>query len=307
MKASKLILGSILLTLTCCLTLLSETESQHAIQNYSVTIANNPPTIGTPTCCIEDQCGTSYTPRQAADYSITCYATANDPNGYLDISQYGNGRLTFYKNDSEETGTEDQDIRYTKSHCTFSNGNGQALTVNCTISGIKYYADAGEWIAKIYVTDGISKPAYSTMTLTINSQVAIDQTPTLDFGTMDIGSAGSSSRLGYNNVQAITKNTGNVNINLTITAPASMKCSVAGNMGIGNITFDTAENTTYPGKCHLQQGTITPRECQYLGLNIPDQEDPAGNYTATTYWGIAIPDGVSGTCWADTTFNAIQA
>ncbi|VVB54337.1 Uncharacterised protein [uncultured archaeon] len=281
-------------------------------QNYSVVIGNAAPTLGTVACCWgasgnPNTCADSYTPAASTDYVIRCNVTATDTNGYADIV---GANMSVYTDAAAEGCTADQDVCYKNTSCSLLSGSGTTVTVSCGYTNIKYFADASStWNSKIYVWDNAPASANAIdSALTIADLVAMTQSATLGFGSMNVGDTGSANFPGKVNESATTTNTGNVNVNISVTAPAQMVCSTTGNIGVGNITGNTTAGGTFPSSCKLVASTtIGKTDCPMFGIDLADQEDTTVTVTAKTYWGISIPAGVRGTCWADTVFNAIKA
>ncbi|VVB54336.1 Uncharacterised protein [uncultured archaeon] len=274
--------------------------------NTTADIQNVAPQVGTLTCCFESDCSGTYTPSAKTNYTLRCMATVTDNNSYQDISS---GNFSFYMTSSGLSGSADLDIRYLNSTaCNLYGGSGTTETVNCTISKVAYYADSGSWTANITVVDLAGNVGYNTKALTVNELIALEQTSTVSFGSMSIGATGSQTYPGKVNQSATTTNTGNVNINISITSPASMACSQTGSIPIYNITGNTTAGGTYPSACHLVASTTVGKaDCPIFGIDIPDQEDTAVNAYGVTYWGVSVPSGIRGTCWADITFNGLKA
>ncbi|VVB54339.1 Uncharacterised protein [uncultured archaeon] len=283
-----------------------------AAANYSIVINNAAPTLGTVACCWgasgnPNTCGSSYTPTASTDYVIRCNVTATDTNGYADIA---GANFSVYTTAAAEGCTADQDVCYKNTTCGLLSGSGTTVTVSCQYTNMKYFADAGTtWNSKIYVWDNAPESANAiASSLTIADLVAITQTATLSFGSMNIGSTGSANFPGKVNESATTTNNGNVNVNISVTAPASFTCSTTGTIPIYNVTGNTTIGGTYPSSCHLVASTtIGKTDCPMFGIDLADQEDTSVTVTAKTYWGVAVPTGVRGTCWADMIFNAVKA
>jgi len=223
--------------------------------------------------------------------SIMCNATITDSNGYQDVSTSGEVNATFYHSGQGTlTGSNDKNQRYTNTSCSFTGGSGTTVTAVC-VTQFEHEAYNGTWNCTIFAKDGAGATANASRTQTVDELLALDVlNGSIHYGTMSNG-ASSSSALGVN-----ISNTGNVKIDVQVKGNTDMNCSVLGNLGVGNISFNTtggAYATMSDNKLSTSLQSLSAFNLVQEGVT-PWVEDQVA--TNNTYWTITIPDGVRGEC-----------
>jgi hypothetical protein len=286
---------------------------------YEVTIGNTGPAITNVKCCFNSSGGTfseatcqtpggDYTISEATNYDISCTFTVTDPNGYQDMSD-GWVNATWHRMSVPWNSPPSKDTLYVNRTCSpvAGTGNGDTITYACAISGVRYWADAGQWALMIRSSDGIAGGTPLEPQFRINNVTTLWQSPSINFGTMALGESGSSGNTGDVDVQAVTNNTGNTRINIEVSSLApAMGCTV-GNISLGNIAYDTSAKPVANACGHLTTTSQWSGSCDRI--NLQDCSDEcATKPTDTTYWGLTIPSiGVGGQCQLQVLFTSIQA
>ena len=266
----------------------------------TVTISDTDPTITNINCYFYNGATYEdgpYTPSAKTDYPVYCSVDITDNNSYQDIKTVW--AKMYHTGSSSYDAADDDDVHYsnTNTNCTpvkTGSCSGSTCTFNCTFS-FKYYADAGTWRVNIRANDtNGGTTGEGTHDETINSIKAIESQALLNLGTLGPGQTSPTLSQTHQN-----NNTGNDDTTITVQASADLSCT-QGTIPLTNTKYAKTE-VAYASAC----GNLTTNdEWQCPTLTIPDREDSGTGYQNTTYWGIAIPLGVSGSCNTTITFTA---
>lgn len=289
---------------------------------YQVQVSNDRANISDIVCCFNvsggsfnpSSCktgGGSYTISEASNYDMVCNFTVTDPNGYQDMGD-GWANITWYRDSVAWNAPLGFDNMYANSSCRNISGtsSGNTIRYECSISGIKYWADAGNWTLLVNLTDGTDAGYPGVSYITITNVTTLWQSPTISFGSMSLGTNGSQSHLGYASINATTNNTGNTRIGIEVQAGQQyMNCSIGAiDANTYYLKYDKAYNLQMETACGAL--TTTSAWSGGCGANINLQDCSTTCATlplSNTYWGITIPpSGVGGICTLSITVTAVQ-
>jgi hypothetical protein len=291
---------------------LNVSAGKTAGSTYEVEIGNELPSASGQTCCflLGGEVQACYTAGQEIDvvgsagdeYEILCNITVSDLNGYEDILHVN---ASWHRSNVARAGAQDNDNRYLNVSCnTAGSGSGNSITYQCIFENIKYWADAGNWNLSLNMYDTTGGPNDDTKLFTIGDLLAINQTTTIEFGSMALGENGSEGTTD-NTVHkpAVTTNLGNTGVRMGVQAnSASMSCTL-GSIPLENIKYANSDSTSMVAIC----GALTDADAWgCANLDISDCSGACASPSDdTSYWGICIPlEGVSGTCSVELTFTA---
>jgi hypothetical protein len=233
---------------------------------------------------------------------IMCNATITDSNGYQDVATSGSVNATFYHSSYGSLyGANDKNQRYTNTSCTFTGGSGTTVTALC-IASFEHEAYNGTWNCTITAKDGAGATANASRTNDITELVGLSVlNDSIHYGTMANG-ASSASALGVN-----VTNEGNVKIDVQVKGLSDMNCTVLGNLGINNISFNTtsgAYSTMSANKLSTSFQNLDAFNLYQEGVAPFGEDQPATN---NTWWTITIPNGVRGECNNTVVIHALKS
>lgn len=258
----------------------------------NVTVGNTGPQVGDVFFNDTDVSNVNITLTAGSDTNlIMCNATITDENGYQDITTSGEVNATFYHQSSTMDAADDKNVHYTNTSCSFVNPDGNTVTAVCTAL-FEHEALNGTWNCTISAKDGAGSTARNSTTEPVDQLLALTVLEnSIHFGNMNTGE--SSSVANYTNIT----NEGNVKIDLQVQGNADMNCSILGNLGISNISYNTTGGsyaTMSDNKLSTSLSSILTAFNLVPEGMVPFAEDePATN---NTYWTINIPTGVRGEC-----------
>jgi hypothetical protein len=196
--------------------------------------------------------------------------------------------------------------------CTVVGGTCTDITdasadYTCT-ANIQYFADPTDagtlypsenWTTRIYATDNASA-GYSTATgVEMNSLIAFNVTPAINFGSLSVGQSNDPL-----DKTIIVTPTGNVGLDEELSGPAYMctdypTCSGA-KISIGNQKYSLSSSTAFSAAYAL---LTTATEVE---LNVPKPINTSPT-TKSIWWGMLIPSNTSaGTYNSTTTITGIK-
>jgi hypothetical protein len=306
---------------------LPKTVTAQESVSMQVGITGQGPSISNVRCCWKDSDTGTYSDSDCATgvgspYSITggepydmmCNFTVTDGNGWQDMID-GWVNITWFNGDSGASwsSADDFDNHYINASCKNMSGTetGNDINFECSIPGLKHWADAGNWTLLVNSSDGATPGTPSTTSFRIANGTSIWQTPNINFGTMDLSATGSappSGGTGNADVDATTNNTGNTIINIEVEGGGDMTCTIGGPISVGSIEYDTDDNEPMGTACgQLTAGQAWDGDCTEFDLQ--DCSDAcAAQPLDYTYWGITIPaGGVGGTCSLTVTVYGTQS
>jgi hypothetical protein len=316
--------------LLCPLSVLSNDAAAVTV-TAGVQINEIPPNVTQITCCFKDsdsaqynQTGcreanamVPYTPSGGKSHDMVCNITVEDLNGYQDMAD-GWVNATWHNVNVAWNSPQDLDTLYLNSSCRNITGSGSGMSMGfeCSISGIRYWADAGNWSLLVNLSDGTTNGMPGKGYFIMANITSIWESSAIDFGAMYPGANGSQYHPGTVGVNATTNNTGNTIIDVEVAASNDfMNCTI-GAIPTSNIRYDITYlkpmDTAPPVGACGQLSTILGWGINCASLNIPDCSDTcpglAYNTVKNTYWGINIPPyGVGGSCAQAITIIGVQA
>jgi len=221
--------------------------------------------------------------------AVTCEATVSDGDGWANITTVN---ATIWRSSSTEASADDNNDHYTNTSCNLgANTSATDMPATCTFS-LQYYAKDGTWTCKIRAYDDSSSGSNETTT-TVNELVALSVPASMNFGTLNLGDTSTND----SEVEFSVENKGNVQIDAQVSGN-NMACA-SGTIPIGNIRYDSADNTSYDLMTTLTTGAVT------VDLNIT--KSTGSPSSVLTYWRVQIPSsGVGGSCSNTITFTAVS-
>ena len=229
------------------------------------------------------------------DWTVYCNATVTDPDGYQDINS---SNATLYHQSSTFQSADDYNVHYTNAHCSLTGGAGSDRNASCAFV-LHHEALNGTWTCRIDARDSSGNSGYATGTNSVDQLIALDiLEPALSFGSMENGQNSSAA-----NSTNIT-NKGNVVIDIQVRGNSGMSCSIAGAIGIGNISYNVSSGN-YDSMSAKKLSTSFASENVFdLGVEGIATSDGVPS-TKNEYWTIKIPSGVRGVCNNTVTVTAI--
>ena len=246
---------------------------------------------------------------------VICNGTANDENGgeYINSTSGGaswniEGRI--YETSQGSACAADSTNCYTN------------LTKNCEVIGVKnatanyyecsfqvyYHADntsqSGSWTGWMEITDDDAGSGSATATWDMDELLAVGVPGELAFGTARPGDT-----LAVNKSHTVT-NYGNVEMDLQLNGSnPGMTCDSVANIPTGNIKFNctSTQGTDYGAGTPL---TTSASSTNCTGFDLAESSSTASPpvvSTDDTYWGVNVPEGVSGNCQGTIWFTAIAS
>jgi hypothetical protein len=157
---------------------------------------------------------------------------------------------------------------------------------------MQYYTQADpSWKVTITPFDSTGAGTVSTSSGTVlNSLTALEVSSTISYGNV----ANGANSTGDNT--ATVTNTGNVAIDYNLSG-ADLACTTIGSIPKGNEQHATSSFSYGTGVALSATPTL-------VAANIAAQTT-ASPVTATSYWQVSVPNGVSGTCSGSITFAAV--
>ncbi|MFH0861711.1 MAG: hypothetical protein V1875_01655 [Candidatus Altiarchaeota archaeon] len=281
-------------------------EADTKSSTYEVNINNGAPTMSNINCCFGDTqealstCGgatTAYTMTSGKNYDVNCTFKVSDPNGYIDMSD-GWVNMTWHRTSVAWNSAKSNDTLYINASCRnlTATASGNDIDYVCYIRDLKYWANSGAWYVQINVSDGDLIGDINPVSYTINSVPAIWQSPSINFGTMNLGDTGSTGPTGNTDQSSTTNNTGNTRIYITAQASAENLSCTIGNIPAWNVTYHPSQ-IAYASSC----GRLTTADAWDTDCTNVTVYDCAGSCTTysmnNSFWGIGIPSsGVAGSC-----------
>ncbi len=248
----------------------------------------------------------SFTLIENSTTTVFVHGTITDPDGCADVATNGSVTGKFYRSNhsfGDGCSADNNDCYvFTNAICTKTNCDGtpEDTTFNyeCSIP-IQYYADttttgphsASDWTAKIIATDAATASGSATDAIEMNSTVALDVTPSINYGTNDLGSESGEQSL-------VVTNTGNTAIDIDLSVNGSMNCS-SGQITPDRVHYSRDSSFAYSQKPAL---STTPTE---LELDLANRSDDAAPSTKNAYFKLVTPStGVGGSCSNTLTVSA---
>jgi len=264
-----------------------------ATSTASVTVANVVPVASSASLNGES----AITLTENATKSVVVTGTITDSNGCADLASVV---VKVYKGLLADCTATDSTTCYvltisspsTDATCTGASDTDIVLSSSNATFNLEYYAQAdSSWKATITPYDGSGAGTVNTSSGTVvNTLTALSVGETISYGTVANGADSTGDHT------ATVKNTGNVAIDYNLSAAADFTCTTLGSIPLGNNKFGTASFDYSTG------GTALTSSPQLVAANIAAKTTT--DSTAASYWQIAVPNGVSGTCSGSITFAA---
>ncbi len=179
----------------------------------------------------------------------------------------------------------------TDASCTGGSDTTVAISSSNATFNMQYYATPGTWKASIIPSDGGGAGTTSSSSgTTLDSLTALEVSSTITYGSVANGANSSGDHI------ATVTNTGNIAIDYNLSG-ADLTCTTIGSIPKGDQQYGTS-SFSYGGGTAL---TATPA---LVSANIAVQTSGTP-VTASSYWQITVPNGVSGTCSGNVTFAAV--
>lgn len=235
----------------------------------------------------------SIVPNEGTTKNVSCVGTVTDTNGFSDIAHVG---AFFFRTSVGTSSPMDENNKYYlqgDSSCVPSGGSGNSETYTCAFP-VAYYADATDagspnsgdnWTCEMWPADTVATGTPATDGIEMNSLIALDVDPSLDYGSLNPG-----SNTGQGDIKISIDNTGNRDIDPEISG-ANMTSGgntiVVGQQKYADFNFDygtqgTALSTT-PTAIDItlpQRTTATTTDDVWFGIGVPTGT-VQGTYTGT--------------------------
>ena len=244
----------------------------------------------------------SVTPIEGTTQNVTCSATVSDDNGYSDLT---NVTAKFYRSGVGAGASDDNSNHYTLSGLGNCSGSGTSGTCTFTFA-VEYYADptdsgtyaAQNWNCQVTPTDhaGDGTPATSIAGgIEMNTLKAFSVAATIDYGSVQPGQSSVTP------ATAAVANTGNITAQINVAGnEANLSCNAsATGIPVGDEQYNTS-TFSYGSGTAL---TTSPNSIIASLAKSTNPTDPTP-VPVTTYWQIAVPYGVQGTCSGTISFTA---
>ena len=248
-----------------------------------------------------------YNLRAGEDANIYVRGVVQDSNGQSDID-YVNAYL--YRSDLDNTCAEDGNNCYRMIGCQLSDApNPLRQLYHCPLA-MKYWMDATDtmagstyeayhWQLEVVVVDIYGQSTTNTnRTLEVYSSVALDIPSTIDFGEMTLG---SFTEYDENVEQTITQQ-GNVEQNVTVTAPDGKFFCEDGEIAIENLRWSLRDI----GWDHNETTALSTKVVD-TDLRVAKQTDDTTAPEKILYWNLSVPSGAGGSCSATVNILAKNA
>lgn len=273
--------------------------SVFVVSTRSTLLAASSPTVNSVTAASSSGGSeTSLTLIESSTTTLYVHGTITDADGCADVATNGSVTGKFYRS-SHAFGdgcSADNNDCYTidNASCVKTNCDGtpEDTTFNyeCSIP-VQYYADTtttgphtgSDWTAKISATDASTATGNATDTIEMNNTVALDTTPSIDYGTNDLGSESGEQSL-------TTTNTGNTSIDIDLSVSGPMNCT-SGQIAADRVHYSQTSSFAYSQKPALST-TLTETE-----LDLAPRSNDAAPSTKNMYFKLITPaTGVGGSC-----------
>jgi hypothetical protein len=234
--------------------------------------------------------------RFGEEKDIYVWGTVQDQNGYTDIDYV---KAYLYRSDLDNTCPEDGNKCYYMYSCDITQGASEYQAIYSCPFSLKYWMDAtdamsGEdysdyyWQLEVVAVDLYGQSITNTSrTLEVYSSVSLDIPESIDFGSMSTGE--STTRL--TNVEQVITQYGNVEQNVTVTAPSGIFACESGDIPLDHLKWSLSD----VGYDH-NQTTALSSEIVDTELRVQKQISEILAPTKTLYWNLSVPPGASGSC-----------
>ncbi|MFH1638483.1 MAG: hypothetical protein ABIB71_08710 [Candidatus Woesearchaeota archaeon] len=229
-----------------------------------------------------------------AKRKVMCNGSVMDLDGAGDVV---NATAVFYDRlTASEDSADDNNTHYSNNSCVFVTAiSATEKSMHCTFE-VNYYANnnTDDWECNITATDSYNQKGSNTDTIGISELVALSVTPTVDYGSLNVGSISGEKTI------TVTNN-GNVRLDLTVYGYAqyqddgnALNCTDGGikNITISNERYNYTASGSFEEKTALASSPTVITEFNLM-VRTDDDSDNAYNHT---YWQLQVPSGVEGQC-----------
>jgi hypothetical protein len=225
---------------------------------------------------------------------VSVSANITDDNGCSDIAS---ANVAVYKDGAtcQSSGDANNDTCYfatiASSSADFHSCNGNTRQVSHTFN-FQYYAQPGTWHTTITPSDIEAVGTSGANDATVEVTLSLTTDPTLNYGNV----AGGSSSQGTNTLAI--NNLGNTAMDIALQGQdlACTGTNAMGSIPVGDLQYSLT-NFSYPSGISLTSSPVFAGQ-----LNAPSQNNHP--VSGTSYWQVAVPGGVRGTCSGQITFTA---
>ncbi len=233
-----------------------------------------------------------------SNLSVTCNGTANDLDGFGDITKV-NATLFFV--DKTPASPDNLSNHYTNSSCNLLTGSGNSIDFTCGFEVI-YYANNGTWYCNTTVVDSADTKNTSQISTTIRQLLAIGVYPELiDFGNMQ------ALQISPNDMDINITNLGNVPLDLRLYAYALIEndnLSMVCERGI--IPLENERFSIFPSQPFNSMTNVNNTlNSVFVDINIPRQVYGQEESKKPIFWKLQIPMATQGKCNGTVVFTAI--
>ena len=231
---------------------------------------------------------------------VQCNVTVRDFDGF---GQVQNVNATFFdSNVASPDSADDNNNHYTNGSCTLLNNGSVTGNYSCHFN-VEYYANNGtNWNCTSEVRDNSNTVGNNTNVTTIQTLLALNVTPLLDFGSLIVGNISAS-------IEANSTNLGNTAINVSVRGYGGVEGDgLAMVCDQRNISIDEQRFSLNQSEPWLTMTSLATAPQVVQGVTIIQRtNDTAGGETFnSSYWRIRVPSSTnpSGICNGTIIFQA---
>ena len=225
--------------------------------------------------------------------TVTCNVTIYD----FDNNTAG-VNATLHRSNMSSVLPADQNYLYTNTSCSLTSPMNFYANYSCTFA-VNYFANNGSWLCNATVIDVVNATGSNqSLTTTVNPLIAIKMPSLLDYGNIAVNSNSTD-------IDANITNVGNRDTNISVEGYAvtpgdgyAMNCST-GNIALSYEKYNKNANVAYASMTALTGATVL-----IPSYSIFQRQSETLESINSTYWKIAIPPGVGGTCTGKILFTA---
>jgi hypothetical protein len=267
-----------------------------AVSTASVTVGNSLPVASS----VSFNSETAITLTEGTTTNATVTGTVTDANGCGDLASV---TVKVYKGPLESCNATNYDTCFiltdsspsTDSSCSGATDTTYTLPSSKFTISMQYYTQPdSSWKATVIPSDTVGAATdHSTDTSSgtvVNTTRAIEVTSTINYGSVSNGSDSTGDHI------ATVMNSGNVKADFTL-AGADLACSTLGSIPKGNEEYDSV-NFTY------EMGVTLTGSGVAMNANMAAPSSSTAPVNFDTYWQVAVPYNVVGTCSGNVTFTA---
>ncbi len=231
---------------------------------------------------------------------VSCNGTIYDPEGYQDIA--GANATLYDSSESALYSSDNNTNHYKNTSCIETGSDSFTKDFTCDFD-LWYFANNGSWVCNITGFDSAGFYNINGTTTIVNPLFAIDVTPVIDYGILDVLEISSDDEI------VNVTNIGNVETDIAIKGYAAsdgdgwaMNCS-----NFGNISLDYERYSLIASQGFDQMSyNLSSDYINITDFNLAEQVDVNQNSTKSVYWKLQAPVGTSGFCRGTVVFSALS-